>query len=156
MKRKSEISPIGKVSSIFRNLHEAEVAADEDLHMDTESEILIRNDLLPALEGLGEFSHIWVIYCLERTSRVDIRTRPVPKEVRDMPRIGVFASKSSYRPNHIVMRLVELVGVKNNRIVVRGLDAANNSPVLDVQPYVPYFDQPDNPRVADWYARWMR
>lgn len=156
MRRKSEIRPIGKVVSMFRNLHEVEVAFEEDLHVDTESEIVLRNDLVPALEGLEEFSHIWVIYGLERTSRVDIRTRPVPREIRDIPKIGVFASKSHYRPNHIVMRLVELVKVKNNRIMVRGLDAVNNSPVLDIQPYVPYFDMPDNPRVADWYARWMK
>ena len=68
----------------------------------------------------------------------------------------MFASRSQYRPNHIALRLVELVKVKGNRLEVRGLDAINNSEVLDIKPYIPQFDRPEKIRVADWYDRWMK
>ncbi|UCD07379.1 MAG: tRNA (N6-threonylcarbamoyladenosine(37)-N6)-methyltransferase TrmO [Candidatus Aenigmatarchaeota archaeon] len=156
MKRRDEIRPIGKVASMFRDLKEIEIAYEDDMHLDIESEIVLRNDLRPALKGLKEFSHIWVIYGLERTGRVEIKTRPGPPEMRDLPKIGVFASRSQYRPNHLVLRLVELLNVKNNKLVVKGLDAINNSPVLDIKPYVPYYDLPKNPKVANWYSKWIK
>jgi tRNA-Thr(GGU) m(6)t(6)A37 methyltransferase TsaA len=156
MERINEIRPIGRVFSAFRNHEEAKIANEENLQREMESEIVIRNELVPALEGLEEFSHVWIIYGLENTMKTELKTRPDPPETRDLPRIGVFASRSKYRPNHLVLRLVELVGINNNRLVVRGLDAVNNSPILDIQPYIPCFDRPENPRVADWYDRWMR
>lgn len=156
MERVDEIRPIGRVFSAFRNHEEAEVANEENLHREMESEIVIRNDLVPALEGLEEFSHAWVIYGIEKTMKTELKARPDPPETRDLPRIGVFASRSRYRPNHLVLRLVELVSIRKNRVVVRGLDAVNNSPILDIQPYIPRFDRPDNERAADWYDRWMR
>jgi tRNA-Thr(GGU) m(6)t(6)A37 methyltransferase TsaA len=151
-----EVKPIGRVSSIYRKPEEVHFACEEGLHADTESEIVLRSDLRPALEGLEEFSHIWVIYRLDRARRTEVRTHPGPPEMKDLPRVGVFASRSQYRPNHIALRLVELVEIRENRLVVRGLDAINNSPVLDIKPYVPYFDLPENPRVADWYRWWMK
>ncbi len=152
----SDIRPVGRVVSIFRNRHEAEVACREELHLDTESEIVVRKDLAPALEGLGGFSHVWVIYGHMKAGKVDIRTRPDPGDPRGLPPVGVFASKSCRRPGQVMMRLVELLEVRGNRLRVRGLDVATNSPVLDVQPYVPYHDVPEKPRVADWYSRWYR
>lgn len=156
MKRRSEIRPIGKIISMFRNPEELRFACEDGLHTDTDSEIVLRNDLAPALEGIGEFSHIWVIYKLGKAERVEIRTRPGPPSIKDLPKVGVFASRSQYRPNHIALRLVELVGVRGNRLEVRGLDAINNSEVLDIKPYIPQFDRPEKPRVADWYGRWMK
>lgn len=156
MRRNSEIRPIGKISSIFRNPEELRFACEDGLHTHTESEIVLRRDLAPALEGLEEFSHIWVIYKLGKADRVEIRTHPGPPKIKDLPKVGVFASRSQYRPNHIALRLVELVNVKGNRLEVRGLDAINNSEVLDIKPYIPQFDRPEKIRVADWYGRWMK
>lgn len=150
-----EIKPIGKVVSVYRTPEEAHVACEEGLHADIESEIVLRNDLRPALLGLKEFSHLWIIYRLDRARRTEIRTHPGPPKIRDLPKVGVFASRSQYRPNHIALRLVELVEINGNRLLVRGLDAIDNSPVLDIKPYIPFFDQPKNPRVADWYRWWL-
>jgi tRNA-Thr(GGU) m(6)t(6)A37 methyltransferase TsaA len=156
MKRTNDIKPIGRIVSVFRKPEELHFACEEGLHAEIESEIVLRNDLRPALEGLEEFSHIWVIYKLDKARRTEIKTRPGPPNIRDLPKVGVFASRSQYRPNHIALRLVELVAVRGNRLEVRGLDAINNSQVLDIKPYVPFFDLPENPRVADWYSRWIR
>jgi tRNA-Thr(GGU) m(6)t(6)A37 methyltransferase TsaA len=156
MRRRSEIRPIGKIVSMFRNPEELHFACEGGLHTDTDSEIMLRKDLAPALEGLEGFSHIWVIYKLCKAERVEIKTHPGPPSIKDLPKVGVFASRSQYRPNHIALRLVELVEVNGNSLKVRGLDAINNSSVLDIKPYIPQFDRPDKPRVADWYGRWMK
>jgi len=156
MRRTNEIRPIGRVVSVFKNPEELEFACEEGLHTEMESEIVLRSDLRPALEGLKEFSHIWVIYMLDRARKTEMRTHPGPPKIKDLPKVGVFASRSQYRPNHLALRLVELLEIDGNRLIVRGLDAINNSPVLDIKPYVPYFDLPEKPRVADWYRWWIR
>jgi tRNA-Thr(GGU) m(6)t(6)A37 methyltransferase TsaA len=156
MDRVNGIRPIGRVVSIFRKAEEVHIACEEGLHSEIESEIALRNDLRPALEGLKEFSHIWVIYGLERAMKTEIKAHPGFPDIRDLPKVGVFASRSQYRPNHLALRLVELVEVRGRKLIVRGLDAINNSPVLDIKPYVPYYDLPENPRVADWYSRWFK
>ncbi|MFT4655541.1 MAG: hypothetical protein ACI82S_003205, partial [Patiriisocius sp.] len=55
-------------------------------------------------------------------------------------KIGVFASRSSFRPNGIGMSVVKNLGVKNNKLMVEGVDLLSNTPILDIKPYLPYAD----------------
>ena len=78
-------------------------------------------------------------------------THPGPPDI-ELPKVGVFASRSQYRPNHIALRLVRIVKVEDNVVFVEGLDAINGSKVLDIKPYVPGFDRPKEYSVANWYT----
>ncbi len=70
----------------------------------------------------------------------------------DMPLLGIFATRTPHRPNPIGLTLVELLRVEDNVVTVRGLDAFNGTPVLDIKPF-DYWDMVEDVRVPEW---WMR
>ena len=122
-----------------------------------ESEILIEPDLRPGLRGLAEFSHLIVVTFLHRAS-FDPDTHLVrrPRDLAEMPEVGIFAQRAKNRPNPIGVSCVELIAVDEERIRVRGLDAIDGTPVLDVKPYFRDFDSPGSARVPEWVDRLMR
>jgi tRNA-Thr(GGU) m(6)t(6)A37 methyltransferase TsaA len=121
-----EIRPIGFV----RRTSSDENARGESLV----SRIVIRKDLVRALDGVEEFSHVFIIYWMHKISEAERRL--VHDEGRtEMPPIGVLACRGPIRPNPFGLTLVELVKREDNVLVVKGLDALNNSPVLDIKPY---------------------
>jgi len=117
------------------------------------SEIVFREDLAEALDGIEDFSHFFVIFWMHETSKEERRMMKVhPRGRRDMPLLGVFATRTAYRPNAIGLTLVELLGVKGNVVTVRGLDAFDGTPVLDLKPF-DYWDMAEDARVPEWWKR---
>lgn len=138
-----QFEPIG----IVRN-------AVDEAHRDTRweeiaSEIVIDERWRDALDGIEQFSHIWVLFLIDRVPAPEsLRIRPMKRD--DLPRVGIFATRSPQRPNPIGIRAVELLAVCENVLRVRGLDALNGSPVLDLKPYLPVGDAIPDARVSDW------
>lgn len=144
---------IGHVNSGFKEPEELKVACREGRLFSAESEIVLTCGHPEMLKGLEHFSHAWILYHLHRAGRVEPVTHPGPAGMK-LPKAGVLASRSQYRPNHIALRLVQIVKVKEGSVKVKGLDAIDGSPVLDIKPYVTHFDLPENPKVAEWYEGW--
>jgi tRNA (adenine37-N6)-methyltransferase len=90
-----------------------------------------------ALRDLDGFSHLWLLAHLHRVDGWTPEVTPFLDD--DRPR-GVLATRSPRHPNPIGLSLVELIAVKPGRLVVRGIDLLDGTPVLDVKPYVPLFD----------------
>ena len=143
--------PIGVVTSKFENPKDITFACEKGLNTKTISKIVINEEFEKGLKGLEEFSHIFVIYFLDKAKKTELITSPGPPSVKSLPKVGVFASRSQYRPNPVALRLVKLVKINKNEIYVQGLDAVNNSPVLDIKPYVAGFDRPNKTKTAGWY-----
>jgi tRNA-Thr(GGU) m(6)t(6)A37 methyltransferase TsaA len=120
-----------------------------------ESTIEIAPGLAPALRGLEQFSHALVVFLMhvEDLSEAPTLVRR-PRGRDDMPMLGVFAQRGRMRPNPIGVTPVEIVSVAQDSVVVRGLDALDGTPVLDLKPYVPAFDTRDA-RVPEWMERLM-
>ena len=78
-----------------------------------------------------------------------------PRDRTDMPLVGAFAQRSRHRPNPIGVTTAELKRLEGASLFVRGLDAIDGTPVLDVKPHVPAFDSPGHVRVPDWMSRLM-
>lgn len=101
-----------------------------------------------AVRGLEGFSHIWILFVFHGLSDRRKRTTVRPPRMGGNRRMGVFATRSGFRPNAIGLSVVELtyveVGRRGPRLHVRGLDLLDGTPVLDIKPYLPYAD-----RVAD-------
>ncbi len=117
------------------------------------SEIIIQPELVPALEGITEYSHLHVLFWLHEISeekRMMLKVHPRGRE--DLPLVGAFAVRTNLRPNPIGLTLVELVRVEGNVLTVRGLDAFNGTPVLDIKPY-DFRDVAENARVPVWWLR---
>ena len=97
-----------------------------------------------ALRGIEAFSHLWLIWAFDRTERENWSPTVRPPRLGGNQRIGVFATRSPYRPNPIGLSCVRLIGVgKGNEgtvLKVSGADLVNGTPIYDIKPYLPYAD----------------
>ena len=140
-----EIKPIGFVS---RSLDENE--KDRSLV----AKIVFDEELAPALDGIEEWSHIYVIFWLDKVARA-----AEPELHHPSSGTGILAARSPIHPNPIGLTLVELVKREGNVLWVRGLDAYDGTPVVDIKPY-PDWEQGHLRVVTDfkipgWLARIM-
>jgi len=120
------------------------------------SEIVLRDDLAEALDGIEDFSHLFVIFWMHEISEEERRTMKArPRGRGDMPLLGVFATRTPHRPNPIGLTLVELLKVEGSVVTVRGLDAFDGTPVLDIKPF-DYWDMAEDVRVPEWWMRRRR
>ncbi|MHB0868304.1 MAG: tRNA (N6-threonylcarbamoyladenosine(37)-N6)-methyltransferase TrmO [Chloroflexota bacterium] len=104
---------------------------------EVESEIVVDEQLAEALEGIEEFSHIHVLFWLDRAEAdrgSHLKVHPQRRE--DLPEVGLFATRSMFRPNPIGITVVRLLERKGNLLRVLGLDALDGTPLLDLKPYL--------------------
>jgi len=120
------------------------------------SEILVDSEFAAGLSGLEAFSHIVVVFHMDRSSWApdsDLVRRPQGRA--DMPHVGIFAQRAKHRPNPIGITCVRLLGVEGNVVRVRGLDAIDGTPVLDIKPYFPQYDAAPDHHTPEWVDRLM-
>jgi tRNA-Thr(GGU) m(6)t(6)A37 methyltransferase TsaA len=120
------------------------------------SEIRLVPELTDGLLGIDEFSHAVVIFLMHGarfTPGAHLRRRP--RDQADMPERGIFAQRARHRPNPIGVTTVAIEGLRSGVLVVRGLDAIDGTPVLDLKPHVPIYDSPAGARVPEWMTRLM-
>lgn len=145
---KIEIEPIGYVRNEVNE--RKDVAWGEDT-----SSIVLESEYISGLKGLEDFSHVIIIYHLDKAQydkTKHLQRRPQNRE--DMPLVGIFSQRGKDRPNRIGMTSVEVVSVTEDTLVVRGLDAIDGTPVLDIKPYYPVYDRKDA-SVPEWVDRLM-
>jgi tRNA (adenine37-N6)-methyltransferase len=117
------------------------------------SQIVLRDDLVEGLSGISDYSHLFVLFYLNQVTDEQKKTLSVhPRGRMDMPLVGVFVARTMLRPNPIGLTLVELVKVEGNVLTVRGLDAYDGTPVLDIKTY-DFWDMAENIRVPDWWKK---
>jgi len=117
-----------------------------------DSEIHLDPRYAAGLAGLEDYSHVLVVFLLDQVRGFDPATQSLrkPRGKEHMRAVGVFAQRTKYRPNPIGITTVELLGVEGSTVRVRGLDALDGTPVLDIKPYIPMFDRVESPRVPPW------
>ena len=122
-----------------------------------ESTIVLDEQWAGAFDGLDQFSHALVLTFLHRVAErhTAIPARRHPRNRDDMPLLGVLAQRARVRPNPIGVTACAIVRVKAHELLVRGLDAIDGTPVLDVKPYVPLFDRIESPTVPLWVNELM-
>lgn len=102
-----------------------------------------RND--DALRGLEDFSHMWIIWQFSKAVRDDWSPTVRPPRLGGNVRMGVFATRSPFRPNHMGLSSVKILGIERTKeygtvIRVAGADLMDGTPIFDIKPYVPYCD----------------
>jgi tRNA-Thr(GGU) m(6)t(6)A37 methyltransferase TsaA len=118
------------------------------------SEIELLPEHAERLDGIEGFSHIQVIFCLDRVSRYERQMKKFhPQDREDLPLVGAFATRSQRRPNPIGLTTARLLGRNENILLVKGLDALDGTPVLDIKPYSPHLDSARRARVPQWMKR---
>ena len=98
-----------------------------------------------ALVGLEGYSHLWLIWqfstvAAEYAEGKSWRPTVRPPRLGGNARRGVFATRSPYRPNALGLSCVELAGIENGDILVKGADLLDGTPIFDIKPYLPYVD----------------
>jgi tRNA-Thr(GGU) m(6)t(6)A37 methyltransferase TsaA len=144
---------------VFRPIGWVRSPVTEPVDLDwgsVESRIVLEPAYRPGLRGLAEFSHVMVVALLHgagfEPSRHLVRR---PRGLASMPEVGIFAQRAKDRPNPIGVTVVPLVSVEPDGVVVRGLDAIDATPVLDLKPHFPAFDAPEKATVPEWVGRLM-
>ncbi|MFX1274481.1 MAG: tRNA (N6-threonylcarbamoyladenosine(37)-N6)-methyltransferase TrmO [Promethearchaeota archaeon] len=159
------INPIG----IVKNKANKEVLkySNKDLTLDLntainqgsdliKSKIIINEEYRDCLEGIDDFSHIIIFFW---THKVPDNARQIkkvhPAGIKKMPIKGIFATRSPVRPNPICKTTVKLIERKGDVLFVEGLDAIDNTPVIDIKPHIPFYDSPINVKLANWMYKLM-
>ncbi|MEE4167241.1 MAG: tRNA (N6-threonylcarbamoyladenosine(37)-N6)-methyltransferase TrmO [Desulfocapsaceae bacterium] len=109
-------------------------------------EVIVDPAYQEGLADLDGFSHIYILYHFHQARRTELKVIPFMDDTLR----GVFSTRSPLRPNHIGLSLVELLEVRENRLVVCGIDVLDNTPLLDIKPYIAVFD-----RVAESRSGWL-
>ena len=139
------LKPIGFVRT--------EAIGDEVKDKTRISQIVLRDELAEALEGIDGFSHLFVLFWLHEISEEQRKTLKVhPRGRKDLPLLGIFATRTNLRPNPVGLTLVELVKAEGTVLTVRGLDAFDGTPVLDVKPFDAW-DTAKDARVPGWWIK---
>ena len=145
MSQKFSMTPIAHIHSDFAEKFGVprQSGLVEELEADIVFEPAYQNP--DALRGLEDFSHIWLIWVFDRAIRDTWSPTVRPPRLGGNRRMGVFATRSPFRPNPIGLSCVELSGVEWDTpdgpvIHVRGADLVDGTPILDIKPYLPYCD----------------
>jgi tRNA (adenine37-N6)-methyltransferase len=112
-------------------------------------------EFAPALKGLQDFSHLWVIYWFDENNTPEQRqTLQVhPRRDPSNPLTGVFACRAPERPNLIGLTACKIIRVNNNTIEVVNLDARDGSPIVDLKAYIPNGDAIPEAHIPAWLKR---
>ena len=117
------------------------------------SKIVFREEYAEALDGIDEFSHLFVLFWLHEIVTEDKQVMKVrPRGRSDMPLLGIFATRTPHRLNPIGLTRVKLLNVECNVITVQGLDAYDGTPVLDIKPFDSW-DTTKDFKVPEWWTK---
>lgn len=116
------------------------------------SKVKIFSEFCAGLQNLDDFSHIIILYWCHLRDKEDERRvlRVTPRRHLHNSQVGVFASRSPTRPNPIALCVTQLVEIQNCTLSVRGLDAFESSPIIDIKPYIPRADSIPNAKAPRW------
>ncbi len=139
-----KLSPIGFIKSCYQE--KFGIPRQPRLETEALSELVLSapyNDP-NTLRDIEQFSHLWLIFIFHQTQNMGWKPLVRPPRLGGNKRIGVFASRSTFRPNPLGMSAVELVKVNQEKgnisLLLRGCDLLNDTPIVDIKPYIPYSD----------------
>ena len=138
------IEPIGIVHSPYKE--KFAVPRQPGLVPSVNCEIVLQGlaNSLEAVRSIEQFSHVWLLFLFDQNLEAGWRPTVRPPRLGGNERIGVFASRATFRPNGIGMSAVKLKGVRHHNgqviIDIGGADLVDGTPIIDIKPYIPYSD----------------
>lgn len=130
--------PIGTIHTPFTN--KVGMPIQFNGAVGTKGTITIYKEFTEGLTALDGFSHIYLIYHFHKSEKYTLMT----KAFLDDKKHGVFATRAPQRPNAIGISIVKLIRIEGNTLHIQNTDILNNTPLLDIKPYVPAFDIQEN------------
>jgi len=136
-KNKITYHPIGMIHSQYTS--ETGAPRQGMLEPDMPVRVELFNTYKTALVGLEKYDYIWLIYHFDRVKDWDSDVRPPHSNPEQS--FGLFATRTPRRPNPLGLCLVKLDSIHDGTLYIRGIDAYNGTPVIDIKPYLPSIDQ---------------
>jgi tRNA (adenine37-N6)-methyltransferase len=112
------------------------------------SEVIIDKKFTGALDGIEGYSHIIIVYWMDKVKDYVIRHQPQGNP--NVPVVGIFACRCPRRPNPIGITTVKLISRQKNKIKVKGLDVLDKTPIIDIKPYWPQYDKVIDGKTPTW------
>ncbi len=135
-------TPIGIIHTTFNRLEEMPIQPTSAISGPGVVEIF--PEFTDALKDLEGFSHIYLLYHFHKVRQSQLVVTPF----LDSTPHGIFATRAPSRPNPLGLSLVRLIRIDNNLIHVEGVDVLNETPLLDIKPYVPEFEHIHDVRIG--------
>jgi L-fuculose-phosphate aldolase len=130
------VQPIGVVRSVLKDPADA---PKQGALTEQEAEIVVDPAYLPALEGLARKRGKIIVLCwMDRADRGRLKVHPRGRE--ELPERGVFSTRSPHRPNPVSLHTVTLLSIEGNVLRIRGMDAIDGTPVVDIKNHSPELD----------------
>jgi len=147
------LKPIGYVDSRYTHYSDIPRPHGRKGWTDDISKIILYPEHAGKIEGLEGYSHMIILYWIHK-----VKEWRMPKDHGKPPKVRLFATRMPKRPNPIGLSVVELADYSHESgvITVKGLDALNRSPVLDIKPYIPDFDSFPKATLPDWVKKHLR
>ncbi len=125
---------IGHIQTPFKDF--SDIPTQPHRGLGIPGEIIIKPEFQEGLDELQKFSYIDVLFHLHHSKKYHLKTIPY---MGTSPR-GIFATRSPRRPNPIGLSTVKLVSIEENVISVENVDMLNGTPILDIKPHIPFYD----------------
>jgi tRNA-Thr(GGU) m(6)t(6)A37 methyltransferase TsaA len=117
--------------------------------------IVLEKACEPGLLGLDGFSHAFVFWWFSQNDtpekRATLQVRPMGDQ--ENPITGVFATRSPRRPNLVALTLCKIIAVRGHVVEVEKIDAFDDTPVIDIKPFIPGYDTADDAKVPEWLKK---
>ena len=126
--------PIGKICSPYKE--NSNIPIQGTFNSEVDAYVELEEKYVAGLKNLDGFSHAIILYYFHRSQREDILGRPFLEQNEH----GIFAIRSPHRPNHIGLSIVKIKKIEANKLYFTEVDMLNQTPVLDIKPYIKYFD----------------
>jgi tRNA (adenine37-N6)-methyltransferase len=139
------MKPVGVIHSPFTDPHTTPIQPVRSI---ARGQVEVYPQYADGLEGLEGFSHIILLYVFHRSQGYSLKVTPF----LDDRQHGLFATRHPRRPNPIGFSIVRLLNRDGNLLEIEGVDVLDGTPLLDIKPYVPDFDQRNDVR-AGWYEQ---
>ena len=140
-----EIKPIAHIKTNFKE--KFGIPRQSGIIEEIKGEIIFEKQYQnpDALRGIEKYSHIWLIFDFSKNHRDNFLPTVRPPRLGGNTHIGVFATRSPFRPNNLGLSCVKLEGIKKTEnsgftLLVSGVDLLDNTPIFDIKPYIPYCD----------------
>jgi len=132
------MQPIGIIYSPYKQ--NKDIPIQGVFNSEAEAYVELKEKYASGLKGLDGFSHAIILYYFHKSQRADIEGQPFLEQNKH----GIFAIRSPHRPNHIGLSIVKIKKIEANKLYFTEVDVLDQTPVLDIKPYVKYFDRRDS------------
>jgi tRNA-Thr(GGU) m(6)t(6)A37 methyltransferase TsaA len=132
------MTPIGIVHSPYKQVKAMPIQGK--FEPEVTAYVELKDEYAPGLKDLDGFSHAIIIYYFHESKKEEVVGKPFLEDKAH----GIFAIRSPHRPNHIGLSIVKIEAIEENKLRFSEVDILDNTPVLDIKPYVKHFDARDN------------